>query len=119
MLPVNRVDNGRTVVALRYEQRYNGIEGESAMSPIQYKIDPILVYTGNGNNDSARSKLTVSSETEGTAMKAGRNALQSGRSRFTFTFLRRKLSTTIQNPFGQRLDRQKQSSVAIKIRLLA
>ena len=30
-------------------------------------------------------------------MKAGRNALQSGRSRFTFTFLRRKLSTTIQN----------------------
>ena len=25
MLPVNRVDNGRTVVALRYEQRYNVI----------------------------------------------------------------------------------------------
>ena len=113
MLPVYRVDNGRTVVALRYEQRYNGIESESAMSLIEYKIDQYSYnYTGNGNNDSARSKLTVSSETEGTAMKAGRNALQSGRSRFTFTFLRRKLSTTIQNPFGQRLDRQKQSSVA-------
>ena len=104
MLPVNRVDNGRTVVALRYEQRYNVI----------VRIRNVSYTVQNRSTTGKRfrePKLTVSSETEGAAMRAARNTLQSRWLGLLVPFFE---ETEYIQPFGQRVDRQNNLPLSLK-----